>query len=65
MQFYMMNLLDALGKIAWVRSDFLSQGKISSGVQEKIVQCILESILQWLNYTVCDSMGKIRFSIPA
>ena len=29
MQFYMMTLLDVLGKIAWVRSDFLSQGKIS------------------------------------
>ena len=25
----MMTLLDVLGKIAWVRSDFLSQGKIS------------------------------------
>ena len=29
MQFIMMTLLDVLGKIAWVRWDFLSQGKIS------------------------------------
>ena len=29
MQFHMMMLLDVLGKIAWVRYDFLSQGKIS------------------------------------
>ena len=28
MQFHMMTLPDALGKIAWVRWDFLSQGKI-------------------------------------
>ena len=29
MQFHMMTLLDVLGKIAWVREDFLSHGKIS------------------------------------
>ena len=29
MQFHMMTLLDFLGKIAWVRLDFLSQVKIS------------------------------------
>ena len=29
MQFHMMRLLDVLGKIAWVRSDFLIQGKIT------------------------------------
>ena len=29
MQFHMMTLLEVLGKIAWVRSEFLSQGKIS------------------------------------
>ena len=28
MQFHMITLLFVLGKIAWVRSDFLSQGKI-------------------------------------
>ena len=28
-QFHIMKLLDVLGKIAWVRQDFLSQGKIS------------------------------------
>ena len=37
-KFYMVALLDVLGKIAWV--DFLSQGKISdifSGVQENFI----------------------------
>ena len=29
MQFHMMALLDVLGKIAWVKEDFLSHGKIS------------------------------------
>ena len=29
MKFHMMTLLDVLGKISWVRNDFLSQGKIS------------------------------------
>ena len=37
MQFHMMMLLDVLGKIAWVRLDFLSEVKYQislSGVQE-------------------------------
>ena len=29
MQFHMMTLLDVLGKIAWIKKDFLSKGKIS------------------------------------
>ena len=40
MQFHMMTLLDVLGKIAWIREDFLSQGKSQislSGVQERII----------------------------
>ena len=45
MQFHMMTLLDVLGKIAWVRYDFLSQGKISDilihpyPVCKKILPC--------------------------
>ena len=36
MQFYMMTLVDVLGKIAWVRYDFLSQGKIS----DILIRCV-------------------------
>ena len=35
MQFHRMTFLDVLGKIAWVRYGFLSQGKIS----DIIIQC--------------------------
>ena len=33
MQFHIMTLLDILGKIAWVRSNFLSQGKMSDNIR--------------------------------
>ena len=42
MQFHMMTLLDVLGKIAWVRYFFLSQGKIS----DILIRCAKKWLLE-------------------
>ena len=41
MQFHMMTLLDVLGNIAWVSSDFLSRGKIS----DILIRCARKNVL--------------------
>ena len=41
-QFHMMTLLDVVDKIAWVRYDFLSQGKISN----ILIRCARTKVLR-------------------
>ena len=53
MQFHMMTLLDVLGKIALVRSDFLSQGKIS----DTLIRCA-RSILSESKRSTCTDPAK-------
>ena len=50
MQFHMMTLLEVLGKIAWVRLDFLSQGKIS----DILIKCARKVL-----YLICTGLCYI------
>ena len=54
MQFLIMTLLDVLGNIAWVRYDFLSQGKIS----DNLIRYARMNIPAW-----CLKQPEILFSL--
>ena len=51
MQIHMMTAFDVLGKIAGVRLDFLSQGKISDFLIQCARNCVLCCLLSCLAYT--------------
>ena len=65
MQFHMMMLRDILGKIAWVRYDFLSQGKISDISYPKCMKCFYNPGCVVQSVTCLTADPGVANSIPA